>query len=573
VQFSAFTTAFLTTKDVHNLASVLGFSSYSELAYLIYPSPKYTVFLLKKKNGSDREINVPAKKLKDLQRKLLPIFDELDNSRPSAHGFQKKRSVVTNAQVHSGVKKNFVFNLDLKDFFPSITFARVRGVFISAPFDLPPRVATVLARVCTHKGILPQGAPTSPAISNYICRGLDGLLQQLARTNQSTYTRYADDLTFSFTTKKRSQLPKDLVDTTSDNAGVGEKLILAINEHGFKINQEKVRLRTRHVRMEVTGLTVNEFPNVQRKYIDEIRGMLHSWKAFGLVKAQEGFAGKLYRRTLRTGIRPPFENVLRGKLLYLKMVKQDTDKVYSYLARRFNDCVQQTPGCQIKMLPVSKMASNEKDLEKAIFVVSCSNKDHLFEIKGTGFFLKDVGFVTCNHVLVYPDIPIKDDGEPLYSYPKNLIGTHFDSIFIQDIFETDLCPLEIVWFDINADVAVLRPRAVFEHFELQSVEADLIKKEITLVGFPFHNPGKSLSFADGKIRSRYASFNKQHIDITPLIRQGNSGGPVLDLNYKVIGVAKEGERQDHGNNGVLRIHEVLALHSSHLKKIQAESVS
>ncbi len=554
------------------MASVLGFSSYSKLAYLIYPSPKYTVFLLKKKNGSDREINVPAKRLKDLQRKLLSIFDELDNSRPSAHGFQKKRSVVTNAQVHSGPKKNFVFNLDLKDFFPSITFARVRGVFISAPFNLPERVATVLARVCTYKGILPQGAPTSPAISNYICRGLDGLLQQLAKTNQSTYTRYADDLTFSFTTKKRSQLPKTLVDTTPENAVVGEKLTTAIDEHGFKINQEKVRLRTRHVRMEVTGLTVNEFPNVQRKYIDEIRGMLHSWKAFGLIKAQEGFAEKSYRRTLRTGIKPPFENVLRGKLLYLKMVKKDADKVYNSLARRFNDCIAQTPNCQTKALPVSKMALSEKDLEKAIFVITCRNEQDSFEVKGTGFFLKGVGFVTCDHVLTYPEIDKNDDGNPKESYPQALVGTYFDhNIFIRDVFENPLCELEILWTDRHADVAVLRLKSDFLHLELESVDANAIPKEVTLVGFPSQSPGKSLSFADGKIRSRYASFNKQHLDITPLIRQGNSGGPVLDSSYKVIGVAKEGERQDKGNNGVLKIHEVVALHNNHLKKIEAES--
>ncbi len=558
------------------MASVLGFQSYSELAYLVYPSPKYTVFLLKKKNGSEREINVPAKKLKDLQRKLLPIFDELDKSRPSVHGFQKKRSVVTNAQVHSGLKKNFIFNLDLKDFFPSITFARVRGVFISTPFDLPPRVATVLARVCTYKGVLPQGAPTSPAISNYICRGLDGWLQQLASTNQSTYTRYADDLTFSFTTKKRSQLPKDLVDTTTNNAGVGKKLIAAIDKHGFRINQEKVRLRTRHVRMEVTGLTVNEFPNVQRKYIDEIRGMLHSWKTFGLVKAQEGFSERIYRRTLRTGIRPPFENVLRGKLLYLKMVKKEADKVYNSLARRFNACIEETPNSQTKPLPVSNNVLNEADLEKAIFIISCRNEDHHFEVKGTGFFLKDVGFVTCDHVLTYPEIAKNDDGTPTESYPPALVGTYFDpinhSIAIRDIFETEICALEILWADKRADVAVLRLKSGLAHLELESVDENGILKEVTLVGFPSQSPGKSLSFADGKIRSRYASFNKQHLDITSLIRQGNSGGPVLDSSYKVIGVAKEGERQDKGNNGVLKIHEVLALHNSYLAKIQAESV-
>ena len=562
---SQLTTEFLKVGDVHELAKVLGFNAYADLAYLIYPEPSYSEFKIKKKNGSEREIHVPAKLLKDLQKKLLLILTELDKSRPSVHGFLKKRSVFTNAAVHAGSKKNFIFNLDLKDFFPTITFARVQGVFRSEPFNLPLSVATVLAKACTNRAVLPQGAPTSPAISNYVCRHLDGRLQYLAKKNRATYSRYADDLTFSFTNKKRSQLPREIVDTSANMAAVGNALTIAIAEEGFAINQGKVRLRSRHVRMEVTGLTVNEFPNVQRRFIDEIRGVLHSWKKFGWAKTQEGFENRKYHRQLRAGIHPPFENVLRGKLLYLKMIKQDADKVYNSLARRFNLCIDDSPQSKTTKLPFTQLVSTEQDLEKAVFVVSCKNEMYNFEVKGTGFFLEDVGFVTCNHVLVYPVIPKDGEGKPMEWYPELLVGSPLDSINIQDIYENDICELEVIWADKNADVAVLRTKVDLDHLELKRSIVDAHSRDIKLVGFPSHSPGKSLSFADGKIRSRYASFNKQHIDVTTLIRQGNSGGPVLDANFFVIGVAKEGERQDKGNNGVLRIHEVVALHSEHLR--------
>lgn len=571
---STLANAFLNAANATELAHVLGYVKYSELAYLIYPSSKYSIFTLKKKNGTDREIHVPARKLKDVQHKLLKIFNELDNSRPAAHGFRIDYSILTNAKCHSSEKITFVFNLDLKDFFPSITFARVRGIFLAQPFNLDPRVATVVARLCTYKGILPQGAPTSPAISNFICRGLDGSLMQLAKKNLATYTRYADDLTFSFTKKKRVQLPNDIVDVSVDHAAVGKALQVAIDKHDFVINTSKVRLRSRHTRMEVTGLTVNEFPNVQRRYVDEIRGMLHAWKKYGLANAQVVFGTKTYKRQLRSGVIPPFENVLRGKLLYLKMVKSEQDKVYNLLARRFNDCVNLSPNSKAKKLPVSNFVINEKDLEKSIFVISSINDPHLFEIKGTGFFLEGVGLVTCDHVIKYPKN--KDaENKIIHKFPDSLVDKYFgfnkDEIYLQDCEENNICALDVLWTSASADVAVLRPKhgSTFEYLNLKAINVEKIVKEIHLVGFPFFSAGKNLSFAEGKIRTRYKRYEKQHYDITALIRQGNSGGPVLDKDFQVVGVAKEGELQDRGNNGVLLIQEVIKLNAMYESKIDS----
>ena len=115
---------------------------------------------------------------------------------PSAHGFIQPTSVVTNARAHTG--KRWVLNIDLEDFFPTVNFGRIRGLFLKPPFDMAPAAATVCAQIVTYRNGLPQGAPTSPVLSNLIAVPLDrALLRLVAPARASTYSRYADDITFS----------------------------------------------------------------------------------------------------------------------------------------------------------------------------------------------------------------------------------------------------------------------------------------------------------------------------------------------------------------------------------------
>src|SRR5690606_12917628 len=147
-------------------------------------------------------------------------------------------------------------------------------------YRLNDEVATILAQICCHNGILPQGAPTSPIISNMICVRLDAKLQQLAKEHQCTYSRYADDITFS---TNRSSFPSALAYLSDiGQIEIGNELSIIIEENGFQINPKKTRLQSKHQRQEVTGLTVNRYPNVQRRYIKQIRGILHAWKKYGL---------------------------------------------------------------------------------------------------------------------------------------------------------------------------------------------------------------------------------------------------------------------------------------------------
>ena len=170
----------------------------SHLNYYLYicpPHQRYQKFSIPKRSGGEREINAPATALRIVQAKLNQVLQAVYRPRPSVHSFITGENIVKNARMHA--ERNYVFNVDLEDFFPSINFARVRGMFIAKPYQLPAPVATILAQICCHNNMLPQGAPTSPIVSNMLCAKMDNELGRLARKHRCRYTRYADDLTFS----------------------------------------------------------------------------------------------------------------------------------------------------------------------------------------------------------------------------------------------------------------------------------------------------------------------------------------------------------------------------------------
>jgi retron-type reverse transcriptase len=189
----------------------------------------------------------------------------------SCHGFVKGRSVVSNAQVHTG--KKLIIKTDIKDFFPSIHFGRVRGMFTKHPFKFGLQAASTLARICclpvSEGGALPQGGITSPYVANMICRKLDFRLMKLAESRRMVYSRYADDLTFS------------------TNAHVDVEDFLAqveqvVSDEGFQINQDKTRVMKPSDRQVVTGIILNEGLNVNRRYLKRLRAILHNMEQNGV---------------------------------------------------------------------------------------------------------------------------------------------------------------------------------------------------------------------------------------------------------------------------------------------------
>ena len=311
-------------EDVSALLEV----AHRDFNYWIYRTPEnkhYTTFYILKKNGEKRRIDAPTTNVKILQQKLNQVLQCVYIPKPSVHGFAIGKNVRSNAKANLG--KRWVFNIDLKDFFPSINFGRVRGMFMGKPYYLPQNVSTVLANLCCFQGYLPQGAPTSPVISNMICAQMDSQLQQLAKINRSTYTRYADDITFSTTTRR---FPVDIgVKDSLGQLHPGNGLEQTIVRNGFSINPRKVWLRGRNHRQVVTGVTVNDFPNLPRKYTNQIRAMLYAWKKFGLPAAQEEWESKYNVKHRAPWLpTPKFERVLKGKIEYLGMIKGQDSLTY-----------------------------------------------------------------------------------------------------------------------------------------------------------------------------------------------------------------------------------------------------
>lgn len=286
-----------TAQTKSDLAHLLDVPPYM-LAYRLYkvrPENQYKTFSIPKKSGGSRTIKAPEEDLKRIQSALsnllLDCLDETTmrqfphselvsekarhsrilklkcnsarSKQPSiSHGFERKRSIITNAMMHVGQKN--VLNVDLENFFESFNFGRVRGFFLkNESFKLIPEVATTIAQIACVDNSLPQGSPCSPVITNLICRSLDIRLSALASQNSCVYTRYADDITFS--TGKNS-FPSQIMRETSGTYKPGKKLASEIRRSGFSLNHKKTRILYQNSRQDVTGLVVNQKPSVKKEY-------------------------------------------------------------------------------------------------------------------------------------------------------------------------------------------------------------------------------------------------------------------------------------------------------------------
>lgn len=264
----------------NEIAEILGYKP-KGLAYVLYKIPvehRYHSFKIKKKSGGEREIKAPTPHLKQVQRRLSDLLyscrAEIDETRskPVSHGFRKGLSIITNAGSHKC--RRHVLNLDLENFFPTFTFQRVRGYFIKdSAFELHPAVATIIAQIACDGEALPQGSPCSPIISDLVGQILDMRLVRLAKKHRVTYSRYADDLTFS--TNQRN-FPDALAVPHPDQPAdwlLGDELVKVIEGADFKINADKTRMHYRGSRQLVTGLTVNAKVNIRSEYYRKARSM------------------------------------------------------------------------------------------------------------------------------------------------------------------------------------------------------------------------------------------------------------------------------------------------------------
>lgn len=287
----------------------------------------YRTFFIPKKNGKTREIQAPNPALRRLQVCLNFIFSSIFVPNSSACGFVLGKHVGDAARPH--IRMPYVFHIDLEDFFPSISLYRIKACLTLPPFNLSDekeKIAYCIANICCisreGRAFLPQGAPTSPILSNVVCQRLDRKLKGLAKRFGAQYSRYADDITFS-----------SYINVFQEGGEFREELNRIIYSQKFAIQSSKTRLESRGFRQTVCGLVINEKVNVSKKFVRTVRVYLYFWKQYGYERAQMLLETDL-RRTGREHI-PELRNYLAGKLRYMQMIKGADDGTYQKLYDTF----------------------------------------------------------------------------------------------------------------------------------------------------------------------------------------------------------------------------------------------
>lgn len=463
----------------------------------------YQKFEISKGEGKKRVISAPDRRLKMLQTKIASSLAPIYKPRNPVHGFVDGRSVKTNATAH--LRSKFVMNLDIESFFSAITEGRVSGLMSALGID--DRVAEILARICCNEGVLPQGAPSSPIISNMICFRMDKELQTIAKECRCIYTRYADDITFS------SYQPLTLLfEGPPPPAGnfspdlLKDRLRGAFRYNGFAINPQKVHYADKYSRRTVTGLKINELVNVDRKFVRNIRAALFVTETQGVAVAQKILKDK-YGREAALALH------LRGRLSWVGHIKGPSDPIFRGLASRYN-----------KLFPSEKLEIQPTSLEirdRAVWVVEHWGGGTIEDsAQGTAFFLKSVGLVTAWHnVAKATEIEVYHPSKPSNKFKASVSK-----------------------YDADRDLAILsHDIPSTEYYELEISKRMLkIGDNMMAVGFPGFGPGDKINVRSGSISSLPTKSAVPMIEVTQKLAQGMSGGPLLDEDGLVAGVNYKG---------------------------------
>ena len=540
---------FLQLKTREDVAAILGISERS-LRYFLYkkrPENMYHTFKIPKKDGTTREISAPDRPLKEIQRKLANVLSSVYEPKVCAYGFIDEKNNVSNAEQHT--KKRLVFNVDLKDFFSQIHFGRVRGMLMSAPYNLTDEAATTIAQIACYKGRLPQGAPSSPVITNMICIPLDNALMRLAKNTGCIYTRYADDITFS--TYKHA-FDKSLVYFDNDEVFVGDKLALLLEKHSFAVNPQKITLRSRMRRQEVTGLTVNEFPNLRRSYIKQLRAIIHSCEKFGILAAARFYIKKgLCKNPNICGlvdnpgsedtVTDWFKMVLVGKVHYIKQVKGARSLTYLTFAQKINMLFAE------EIFDLAELYRFENTIKNSTFILQYEEGEQF--VQGSAFYLPGLGLVTNYHVTECGEFFNIFNVSTYDEKSLGVVGKTLNEIASDKAIDYAVYKIP---FTINDELT----------FKCGDSRKSRVGDQVTIIGYPNHQKGNSAYVQPCSITSEKYFQGAPFFTVSGRIVHGTSGGIVLNSDLEVIGIIKGGivslaDDTDNENQGFVPLHLVL----------------
>lgn len=540
--------AFPLLKTRADVAAILEIEDRS-LRYFLFkrrPENLYTTFSIPKYNGKLRQIAAPQNELKQIQRKLAYVLSCIYTPKVCAYGFISGKNHINNASQH--VQNSIVFNIDLKDFFSQIHFGRVRGMLMKPPYSIGVEAATTIAQIACYNGVLPQGAPSSPVLTNMICAPLDNSLLRLAKETGCVYTRYADDISFS-THKK--QFPVSIAVQNGSEIQLGAKLQKTLAQHSFVVNPQKVLMRNHAQHQEVTGLTVNSFPNIRRKNIRNLRSIIHHCETDGLYNAAKAYCkkGLCNNPAILDAVDNPeeqgtveawFVQVLKGKINYIKQVKGDKDMTYLSFAQRLNNVAKQD------IFDVSALHFWETLAEENTCILQYNEGDN-FE-QGSAFFLSGIGLVTSYHVI--------ENGIFYRAYISSKYDEESFAVVGKDARCKSLDPdIDYAFFDVPHPIPGKKGFLLGDSSKLH------VGDQIIIIGYPSHNKGNSPNIQSCSITGKKEYMGADFYTVSGRVVHGASGGVVLNTKFEAVGIIKGGvetlrddEDSSNINQGFVPIH-------------------
>ena len=513
-------------KSIENLINYLNLTldELNEIIERIKDYKEYFNYLIPKRNGSYRLISAPSNRLKKIQKKLLDSFNNIYNRKKCSYGFEKKRNNIDCASKHC--RKKYICTIDLKDFFNQITSYRVFGMLVNKPYEINEKVCSVLTDLVCRNDKLPQGAPTSPILANMLLKKLDFRLIKFAKANRITYSRYADDLIFS-SYKDFSHL---IFKNASQHYELSLDFKLIFESFNMEINENKIKYSCHNSRQMVTGLIVNKFPNIKNSDYRILRTILYNYSKNPIETA------KKYREIKKLGVIKAeqdlltwFESVLYGKILYFRNIKGENRQFYK-LTLSYNSRVE-----YCNQFDVNKLQVAYDEVENYCFIVNVINGEKIR--CGTGFYIKDLGYITSAHLFNIKNGSIDD----------------YDDVTLE--FKGKVIQIMHEWITINVelDYAIIQSACLFDNLLYFDIENNRNMKTYDLVrvlGFPDTAQGGIPLCDESHIINLKYKFNG--IDIVIISRRtiykGMSGGPVLNINNRIIGIAQIGGNYEDIDN-------------------------